>query len=134
MTFQEEIFGPGGGASDSIMLRVLDELAGRLGVDGLPGRRLARATADARARAWEAIVARDGQLPAVKVAGKDLTRLAGGRQRPILVIRLDATLIEAASPKAQAAGNYKGGFGRRGQRRNPANLLKRNEFKLQNCV
>jgi hypothetical protein len=29
----------------------------------------------------------------------------------VLVVRLDATLIEAASPKAQAAGNYKGGFG-----------------------
>jgi Transposase DDE domain group 1 len=114
MTSQEEIFGPGGGASDSTMLRVLDELAGRLGVDGLAGRRLARATADARARAWEAIVARHGQLPAVKVAGKGLTRATtepGARPRPILVIRLDATLIEAASPKAQAAGNYQGGFG-----------------------
>jgi hypothetical protein len=29
----------------------------------------------------------------------------------VLVVRLDATLIEAASPKARAAGNYKGGFG-----------------------
>lgn len=29
----------------------------------------------------------------------------------MLVIRLDATLIEAASPKAQAAGHHKGGFG-----------------------
>ena len=44
MTAQEEIFGPGGGASDSTMLRALDELAERLGGDGLPGRRLARAT------------------------------------------------------------------------------------------
>jgi hypothetical protein len=59
-------------------------------------------------------VARHGQLPAVSVAGKDLTRPAtepGGRPRPVLVVRLDATLIEAASPKAQAAGHYKGGFG-----------------------
>jgi hypothetical protein len=114
MTAQEEIFGPGGGASDSTMLRVLDELAQRLGADGLPGRRLARATAAARARAWEAIVARHEGLPAVRVAGKDLTRPAtepGGRPRPVLVIRLDATLIEAASPKARAAGTYKGGFG-----------------------
>jgi hypothetical protein len=114
MTAQEEIFGPGGGASDSTMLRALDELAGRLGGDGLPGRRLARATAAARAQAWAAIVARHGQLPAVKVAGKDLTRPAtepGDRPRPALVIRLDATLIEAASAKAQAAGTYKGGFG-----------------------
>ena len=114
MTAQEEIFGPGGGASDTTMLRALDELAGRLGGDGLPGRRLARATATARATAWAAIVARHGQLPAVSVAGKDLTRPAtepGGRPRPVLVIRVDATLIEAASPKAQAAGTYKGGFG-----------------------
>jgi hypothetical protein len=53
-------------------------------------------------------VARHGQLPAVAVAGKDLARPAvepGGRLRPVLVVRLDATLIEAASPKAQAAGN-----------------------------
>jgi hypothetical protein len=114
MTAQEEIFGPGGGASDSTLLRALDELAARLGADGLPGRRLARATAAARVRAWEAIVARHGQLPAVRVAGRDLTRPAtelAGTPRPVLVIRLDATLIEAASPKAQAAGTYKGGFG-----------------------
>ena len=39
MTAQEELFGPGGGASDSTMLRALDELAERLGGDGLPGRR-----------------------------------------------------------------------------------------------
>ncbi|HET9655818.1 MAG TPA: IS1380 family transposase [Kineosporiaceae bacterium] len=114
MTAQEEIFGPGGGASDSTMLRVLDELAERVDEDGLPGRRLARATAASRVVAWEAIVARHGQLPAVQVAGQDLTRPAtepGGRPRPVLVVRLDATLIEAASPKAQAAGHYKGGFG-----------------------
>jgi hypothetical protein len=114
MTAQEELFGPGGGASDSTMLRVLDELAERVGGDGLPGRRLARGTAAARARAWEAIVARHGQLPAVRVAGQDLTRPVtepGESPRPVLVIRLDATLIEAASPKAQAAGTYKGGFG-----------------------
>jgi Transposase DDE domain group 1 len=114
MTAQEELFGPGGGASDSTLLRALDELAERVGDDGLPGRRLARATAKARNTAWAAVVARHGQLPAVSVAGTDLTRPAnepGGRPRPVLVIRLDATLIEAASPKAQAAGNYKGGFG-----------------------
>jgi hypothetical protein len=63
MTAQEEIFGSGGGASDSTMLRVLDELAGRLRADGLPGRRLARATAGVRAKAWAGIVARHGQLP-----------------------------------------------------------------------
>jgi hypothetical protein len=114
MTAQEELFGPGGGASDSTMLRALAELAERVGDDGLPGRRLARATAAARARAWAGLVARHGQLPAVQVAGRDLARPAaepGARPRPVLVLRLDATLIEAASPKAQAAGHYKGGFG-----------------------
>jgi hypothetical protein len=114
MTAQEEIFGAGGGASDTTMLRVLDELAERIGEDGLPGRRLGEVTAAARAAAWTAIEARHGQLPTVVVAGKDLTRPAAdpaGTPVPVLVIRLDATLIEAASPKAQAAGNYKGGFG-----------------------
>jgi Transposase DDE domain group 1 len=114
MTAQEEIYGPGGGASDSTLLRALDELAERIGGNGLPGRRLARATAAARAKAWAGIVARHGQLPAAQVAGKDLTRPATAPEepaRPVLVIRLDATLIEAASPKARAAGHYKGGFG-----------------------
>jgi hypothetical protein len=114
MSAQEEIFGPGGGASDSTMLRALDELAQRLGADGLPGRRLAEATAAARVTAWAGIEARHGQLPAVAVAGKDLVRPAtepGAKPRPVLVMRLDATLIEAASPKARAAGHYKGGFG-----------------------
>jgi hypothetical protein len=114
MTAQEEIFGPGGGASDSTMLRVLDELGERIGEDGLPGRRLAQAIAAVRARAWMAIAARHGQLPAVAVAGRQLSRPAAepdGRAVPVLVIRLDATLIEAASPKAGAAGHYKGGLG-----------------------
>ena len=115
MTAQEEgLLGPGGGASDSTMVRALDEPAERLGGDGLPGRRLARVTAAARVRAWEAIVARHGQLPAVRVAGRDLARPAtepGGSPRPVLVIRLDATLVEASRPKAQAAGTYQGGFG-----------------------
>ena len=114
MTAQEEIFGPGGGASDSTLLRVLDELADRLGRDGLPGRGLARAMARVRTAAWAAIVARHGGLPAVRVAGGDLVRPlvsgpATGSQaaaHPVLVIRLDATLIEAASPKTQAAGTY----------------------------
>ncbi len=117
MTRQVEIFGPGGGASDSTLLRILDELAGRLNDDGLPGGRLARALAAARVKAWAQIVARHGQLPAVTVAGAGLTRRGadgdpgGGPARPVLVIRLDATLIEADSNKDRAAGNYKGGYG-----------------------
>ena len=93
------------------MLRALDELAQRIGDAGLPGRRLARATAGARARAWAAIVARHGQLPTVAVAGRDLTRPAtepGATPRPALVVRLDATLIEAAQPQGPGRGKLQG--------------------------
>jgi hypothetical protein len=115
MTAQVEIFGPGGGASDTTMLRVLNELADRLGGDGLPGRKLAKTMAGARAKAWAQIVARHGQLPAVKVAGTSLTRPGVDQDqdrvpRPVLFVRLDATLIEADSTKTGAAGNYKGGY------------------------
>jgi hypothetical protein len=109
MSSQVEIFGPHGGASDSTMLRVLNEVAARLNSHGLPGRRLAKAMAVARAKAWAQIVARHGRLPAVKVAGLDLTRgpvAAGETARPVVVVRLDATLIEADSTKHGAAGNY----------------------------
>jgi len=112
MTRQVEIFGPEGGASDTTMLRVLDELSGRLNADGLPGRRLARAVAAARGNAWSQIVARHRGLPPVRVAGADLTRPVPGEPgRPVVVVRLDATLIEADSNKQGAAGNYKGGYG-----------------------
>jgi hypothetical protein len=45
----------------------------------------------------------------VKVAGVDLTRGPvgdDGAARAILVVRVDATLIEADSSKALAAGTY----------------------------
>jgi hypothetical protein len=74
MTTQVELFGATGGASDSTMLRVLNELADRLNGDGLLGRRLARTTAAARAKTWGWIVDRRGQLPAVQVAGVAVTR------------------------------------------------------------
>jgi hypothetical protein len=77
-TSQVEIFGPEGEASDSTLLRILDEVAGRLNDDELPARRLAKVLAAARARAWGHIVARHGQLPAVKVAGGDLMRAGVG--------------------------------------------------------
>ena len=113
MTSQVEIFGPSGGASDSTLLRVLDEVAERLNDDELPARRLAKVLAAARRTAWGHIVARHGQLPAVKVAGVDLVRAGvdGEGCRPILVVRLDATLIEAHSSKDKAAGHFKGGYG-----------------------
>jgi Transposase DDE domain group 1 len=110
LTRQEEIFGPGGGASDTTLLRGLGELADRLGGNGLPRRRLARATAAARTRAWAAIVRRRGGLPAVRVAGTDLRRAGvdGQPGRAVVVVRLDATVIQAASDKAGAEANYKG--------------------------
>lgn len=114
MTAQVELFGPAGGASDSTMLRVLNEFAARLNSDGLPGRALAKAVAAVRVKAWAQITARHGTLPAVKVAGADLVRPAASVEavpRPVLVVRVDATLIEADSPKAKAAGTYKGGYG-----------------------
>jgi DDE family transposase len=116
MTAQVELFGPSGGASDSTLSRVLGELGDRIGGTDLPTRRLAAAVADARARAWDAIAARHGGLPAVAVAGRGLTRTIttadGGLQvRAVTVIRLDGTLIDAASNKSGAAGTWKGGWG-----------------------
>lgn len=114
LTRQEEIYGPGGAASDTTLLRGLDELADRLGGNGLPGRRLSRTLAKARAEAWAAIIARHGGLPAVRVAGTELRRLATGdgqdgqQGRPVVVVRLDATVIHAASDKEGAEPNFKG--------------------------
>jgi hypothetical protein len=51
LTRQEELYGPGGAASDTTLLRGLDELADRLGANGLPGRRLARALGGGRGKA-----------------------------------------------------------------------------------
>lgn len=112
LTRQEELFGPGGGASDTTVLRALDELADRLGGgNGLPGRRLARVLSRARAKAWTAIESRHGGLPAVRVAGTDLRRAgatSGSLGQAVVVVRLDATVIQAASDKAGAEANYKG--------------------------
>ena len=117
LTAQVELFGPTGGASDTTILRVLGEYAGRLGQDGLPGRVLARSMAKVRARAWEHVVARHGSLPAVRVAGVPLAWPAresragdGADGDPVVpvVIRLDARVILAASAKEGAEPNYKG--------------------------
>jgi hypothetical protein len=110
LTRQVELYGPGGGASDTTVLRGLDELAERLGGNGLPGRRLSRAMARARARAWAAIIDRHGGLPAVRVAGTDLRRpdQDGQPGRAVVVVRLDATVIQAASDKDGAEPNFKG--------------------------
>lgn len=128
-TGQVELFGPDGGASDTTVLRVLNELAEALTSTGLPGRRLARAMATVRARAWEHIAARHGGLPAVMVAGEalrrpgshdtdgvpdtsavpDADRVSGAdpADPAVVVIRLDAAAA-AASAKEGAEANYKG--------------------------
>jgi Transposase DDE domain group 1 len=116
LTRQESLFGPGGGASDTTVLRGLDELADHLGDDGLPDRRWARMLAEVRAAAWEQIVtSNQGRLPAVQVAGIPLTHPGTGGDAhpvPVTVIRLDATIIEAATMKEpNVAGHYKGGIG-----------------------
>jgi hypothetical protein len=110
LTRQSEIYGPGGGASDTTVLRGLDELAERLGSNGLPGRRLSKAMARARERAWSAIIDRHGGLPAVRVAGIDLRRpgVDGQPGSVVVVVRLDATVIQAASDKDGAEPNFKG--------------------------
>jgi hypothetical protein len=110
LTRQVEIYGPGGGASDTTVLRGLDELAERLGSNGLPGRRLSEAMARARERAWAAIIDRHGGLPAVRVAGTDLRRPGHDGQpgSAVVVVRLDATVIQAASDKDGAEPNFKG--------------------------
>jgi hypothetical protein len=110
LTRQVEVYGRGGGASDSTVLRGLDELAERVGGNGLPGRRLARALSRARAKAWAAVIDRHGGLPAVAVAGTDLRRPAqdGHPGAAVVVVRLDATVIHAASDKDGAEPNFKG--------------------------
>ena len=95
----------------STVLRALDELADRIGDDGLPERRYARMLAGVRATAWAAIVAgHQGLLPAVQVARRPLAR--SGTGEPVTVIRVDATIIEAATCKEPSVtGHYKHGIG-----------------------
>jgi hypothetical protein len=118
LTRQEALFGPGGGASDTTVLRGLDEVADHLDGDGLPDRRLAKMLARVRSAAWEQIVAgNQDRLPAVTVAGKPLTHPTGSTGgddadgEPVTVVRLDATIIDAATMKPGVAGHYKGGIG-----------------------
>ena len=63
-------------------------------------RKLAAAVTAARRYAWSQVVARHGQLPGVRVAGKVL---AG-----VTCIRLDATMTVAHSDKELAEANFKG--------------------------
>lgn len=113
LTRAQEIFGPGGGASDTTFGRVLGEFASCLDGDGLPGRRLAAALARVRSRAWDLIVAgNDGLLPPVRVGGAALVRSGGeGPGVAITVVRVDATVIDAAALKPGVSAHYKHGIG-----------------------
>lgn len=115
LTRQEELFGAGGGASDSTLLRALGELAGQLAGDGLPSCRFAQAVAAVRGRAWRHIVAGgQGKLPAVRVAGRPLLRAAaapGQAPSVVTVVRLDGVVIDAATMKEGVTAHYKHGIG-----------------------
>jgi len=57
----------------------------------------------ARRRVWELIEARCGAIPASRTCYGDLG--------PVVVIRIDASLVASHSDKQHAAGNFKGGYG-----------------------
>ena len=84
---------------------------------GCPTDGFARMLAEVRATAWASIVAGNhGVLPAVRVAGRPLTHPGAGgadtAEVPVTVVRVDATIIEAATLKEPTvAGHYKGGIG-----------------------
>src|ERR1700758_4466859 len=63
-------------------------------------RKVTAAVNTARRYAWSQVTDRDGQLPPVRVADRQLTG--------ITCIRLDATVVPAHSDKAQAEPNFKG--------------------------
>jgi hypothetical protein len=84
-------------ASVPTLWRTLGEVAGG---GGKAARKVDRAVAVARKRAWAAICQRHGQLPGVRIAGKVLDG--------VTCIRLDATVIPAHSDKEGAEANFKG--------------------------
>jgi hypothetical protein len=65
--------------------------------------KIAQARAGIRAHVWELIAARAGGFPWLEIAGRILEGW--------IVIDMDATLVTAHSPKENAAGTYKSGFG-----------------------
>lgn len=108
LTRSEELFGPGGGASDSTVLRGLGEFGAHLDGHGLPRRRLARLLAGVTARMWRAAVGRHGGLPPVLVAGRPLVRADG---TAVTVLRLDGTIVDSASWKQGVTPHYRHGIG-----------------------
>jgi hypothetical protein len=56
-----------------------------------------------RTRVWQLIEDRHGHIPPSKTCYGDLG--------PVIVIRIDASLVQSHSDKQHAAGNFKGGYG-----------------------
>jgi len=92
---QSRIFGPV--ASTSTLWRTLNE------IDAKALKRLEKARNKARQKVWKLIKARHGKIPPVRTAYGDID--------DVIVIRIDATLINSYSDKAFASGNFKGGYG-----------------------
>ena len=95
MSDQEELFGLV--ASVPTCWRALGEVAAG---GSRPLARITAAVNAARRRAWAAMTARHGALPAVRIADKVLEQ--------VTCIRLDATVTPAASEKELAEANFKG--------------------------
>ena len=92
---QERLFGQV--ASVPTMWRSLNE------IDHQGMARIALVRTRARERVWELIEARHGAIPPSRTCYGDLG--------PVVVIRIDASLVESHSDKQHAAGNFKGGYG-----------------------
>lgn len=65
--------------------------------------RIMQARNDVRERVWGLIEARHGAIPPSRTCYGDLG--------PVIVIRIDASLVASHSGKQHAAGNFKGGYG-----------------------
>ena len=92
---QERLFGQV--ASVPTMWRSLNE------IDHQGMARIALVRTRARERVWELIEARHGAIPPSRTCYGDLGLM--------VVIRIDASLVESHSDKQHAAGNFKGGYG-----------------------
>jgi hypothetical protein len=92
---QERLFGQV--ASIPTMWRSLNEIDHQ----GMAGNALVRNRV--REQVWRLIEARHGAIPP--------SRTRYGNLGPVVVIRIDASLVESHSDKQHAAGNFKGGYG-----------------------
>ena len=92
---QARLFGPV--ASTPTLWRSLNE------IDHASLARIALVRNKVRQRVWERIEARHGAIPPSRTCYGDLG--------DVIVIRIDASLIDSHSDKECAAGNFKGGYG-----------------------